>query len=257
MSSYQDVMAAQAPVADSPLSKALQEFVIDQVWTRGVLTRRERRIIAISSVAFADSPQPIVDQVYAALKTGDLTTEELLELVLHFAVYCGWPKASHLEGVIREQREIVAKEAGEVAPPLQVLSNDTLGLNNWDERLARGAKEFADVNHVPAPTGETPYSHAGILNFVFGHVWMRPGISRRDRRLITVVTVGVDDSPMPIWAHVFGALKSGDLSKEDMDELILQFAAYSGFAKAERLQATADHIWEKLSNGETPTPIPL
>lgn len=36
-------------------------------------------------------------------------------------------------------------------------------------------------------------------------------------------------------SHVYAALKSGDVSFEEMDELALQFGAYYGCAKAEYL----------------------
>ena len=67
------------------------------------------------------------------------------------------------------------------------------------------------MNLVPAPPRDSPYQHAGILNFVFGHVWQRPGLNRRDRRFVTVACVGVCEAPIPISAHVGSALKSGDI----------------------------------------------
>ncbi len=96
---------------------------------------------------------------------------------------------------------------------------------------------------MSAPGRDTPYQHAGILNFVFGHVWMRPDLARRDRRFVTVACVGVDEAPIPIQSHVGSALKSGDLTKTEVDELILQFRAYDNDARADILQATADAAW--------------
>ena len=81
------------------------------------------------------------------------------------------------------------------------------------------------------------------MNFVFGHVWMRPDLGRRDRRFVTVACVGVDEAPIPIQSHVGSALKSGDLTKAEMDELIMQFRAYDNDARADVLQATADAAW--------------
>jgi 4-carboxymuconolactone decarboxylase len=123
-----------------------------------------------------------------------------------------------------------------------VLDNATLGPNDWDERIARGAQEFADVNPVPAPPATSPYRHAGILNFVFGHVWQRPGLTRRERRIITIACVAIDDSPIPLRSHVTSALHSGDITKEEMDEIVLH-AAYYGFAKADALSDAADEAW--------------
>jgi len=75
------------------------------------------------------------------------------------------------------------------------------------------------INCVPAVGRTTPYTTAGILNFVFGEVWQRDGLSIRDRRLITLACVGLDDTINPIRSHVFSALKSGDITFDEMREV--------------------------------------
>jgi 4-carboxymuconolactone decarboxylase len=240
---FREVMTHDAAAPSTPFQVALRDFVFGEVWSRPGLSRRDRRLVTLTCVAAADSPEPIAEQVYAALKSGDLDLEALLELVLHFAVYCGWPKASHLEGEIAKQWHRVHQERGEDPPPWPELSNDSLGLNDWDERIALGTKEFIDVNLCPSPPPTSPYRHAGILNFVFGHVWMRPGLTRRERRVITVACVALDDSPMPLRTHVTTALHSGDITKEEMDEIVLQFSVYYGFAKGEALGDMVEEAW--------------
>jgi 4-carboxymuconolactone decarboxylase len=76
---------------------------------------------------------------------------------------------------------------------------------------------------------------AGILNFVFGEMWLRPGLGMKERRLITVACVAFQDAEIPILSHVYAALKSRDVSFDEMDELALHFAAYYGYAKGEHL----------------------
>ncbi|HXY94409.1 MAG TPA: carboxymuconolactone decarboxylase family protein [Acidimicrobiia bacterium] len=242
---YREVMTVDPPEAVTPLDRATRDFVFGEVWSRPGLSRRDRRWVTLACVAAADAPGPIEEHVYAALNSGDMELEAMLEYVLQFAVYCGWPKASHVEGVIRRQWARVREERGEPVTPWPVLDNVTLGPNDWEQRVARGAQEFADVNLIQAPPPDTPYTHAGILNFVFGHVWQRPGLTRRERRLVTIACVAIDDSPMPLLSHVTSALHSGDVTKPEMDELVLQFAAYYGFAKADALRATAEGAWAR------------
>jgi 4-carboxymuconolactone decarboxylase len=243
---FRDVMTVEPPPLASPFALATREFVFGQVWPRPGLSRRDRRWITLTCVAAADAPQPIDDHVYAAMNSGDIPLPEMLEFVLHFAVYCGWPKASHAEGVIRGQWARIRAEHGEDAAPWPLLDNAALGPGDWEQRLEGGGREFADVNLVQAPRPDTPYTHAGILSYVFGHVWQRPGLTRRDRRLITVACVAIDDSPIPLKSHVGSALASGDITKAEMDEVALHFSAYYGFAKGEALQATADGAWARL-----------
>jgi 4-carboxymuconolactone decarboxylase len=239
VATYLDVMMVEPPAGLSAAEEAREEYLFGEIWPRPGISRRERRLVTLSCLAFAVTAQPISDHTYAALKSGDLSIEELLEVVLHFAVYCGWPKASNLEMYVRQSWVKLQEERGG-DPTLPARGIDELGENDWEKRLQRGAEEFRDVNLMPAPGRETPYQHAGILNFVFGHVWMRPDLSRRDRRFVTVACVGVDEAPTPIQSHVGTALRSGDLTKTEMDELILQFRAYDNDARADVLQAAAD-----------------
>ena len=62
---------------------------------------------------------------------------------------------------------------------------------------------------------------------MFGHLWLRLGLSRRESRLITIPCVGVSDAIGPIRSHVTPALGAGDNSSDEMQELIVHFEAYS------------------------------
>jgi 4-carboxymuconolactone decarboxylase len=236
---YREVMTVEPPGAATPLEVATRDFVFGQVWSRPGLSRRDRRWVTLTCVAAADAPGPIDDHVYAALNSGDIELPAMLEFVLHFAVYCGWPKASHLEMVIAQQWHRIQREQGREPDPWPVLDDASLGPSDPTKRLERGIQEFVEVNLLPAPPAETPYRHAGILNFVFGHVWQRPGLTRRERRIITVACVAINDAPMPIATHVGSALRSGDLTSAEMDEIVLQLSAYYGFAKGEALADAA------------------
>jgi 4-carboxymuconolactone decarboxylase len=222
-----------------------------EVWTRDGLSIRERRLVAIACVAFPCTPEPIIEQLHAALEGGEFTVDELLEVVLHFAVYCGWPKASNLEMYVRQTWARVQVERGEEPTPHPLRATDVteLGSDDWEVRVARGEEEFRVVNLVPAPGRDSPYQHAGILNFVFGHVWQRPGLGRRDRRFLTVACVGLDEAPLPILSHVGSALGSGDISKAEMAELILTFRAYDNDARADALEAAVGSPWPPVAPG--------
>jgi 4-carboxymuconolactone decarboxylase len=243
---YREVMTTEPPAVSTPFDVATRDFLFGQVWPRPGLSRKDRRWVTLTCVAAADSPWPIEDHVYAALNSGDIALEEMLEFIVQFAVYCGWPKAAHCEGVIHRQWGRIREERGQPTEPWPMLSNDALGLEEFDQRIFRGAQEFADVNLMPAPRPMSPYRHAGILNFVFGHVWQRPGITRKERRIITVAACAIDDSPTPLKTHVAAAVHSGDIARDEMDEIVLQLSAYSGFAKGEALRDAADSAFANM-----------
>jgi 4-carboxymuconolactone decarboxylase len=244
---YREVMTTEPPAAGSPDEQARHDRLFGELWSSPTLGRRERRWVTLVAVGFATDQQAMDEQVYAALNSGDITLEEMLEFILHFAVYCGWPKASRVEGVVREQWARICQERGEEVTEWPLLPNESLGENDWEKRLRRGEEEFLDVNLVPAPARNTPYQQAGILNFVFGHLWMRPGLSRRDRRFITVPCVGVSEAPMPILAHVGSALHSGDITRPEMDEVVRHFTAYAGTTMGDPLaKAVEDDLLSQM-----------
>jgi 4-carboxymuconolactone decarboxylase len=246
---FREVMTVPFDAPATPFSDAgLLDFVFADVWGRPGLSRRDRRLVTLTCAAAADTQEPIVAHVYAALNSGDLSYDEALELVLQFAVYCGWPKASFLNGVVQEQYARVCRERGTEPPATAPLPPWEPGLDR-EARMRGGEACFAWVNCLPfAPARDTPYTEAGILNFVFGEVWQRPSLSVRDRRVITVAAVGVDDTVIPIRSHVYAALKSGDLTLAEMRELVLHFAVYAGWPKASFLDQVVGESWARIES---------
>ena len=245
IATYEDVLCVPFSSLGSPLEEAgLLDYVYGDIWNRPGLTRRERRLITLTCVGAADATAAMHEHIYGALKSGDLSVDELYEAVLHFAVYCGWPKASVLNGIVAKEWARVCEEEGRaVSPPADPIWRPDL---SYDERIRGGAACFEWINVVPAPPGDTPYTGAGILPFVFGELWQRPGLSVRDRRFLTLPAVGVSDAEMPIWSHVHSAMKSGDLSIDEVLELVLHFAVYCGWPKASRLNQVAVENWAAI-----------
>jgi 4-carboxymuconolactone decarboxylase len=196
---------------------------------------RDQRIVSIVC-ASADVDVPDMDRhVHDALASGDLSIEQMREFVLQFAVYCGWPRASQLEMTVRTQWQRVHDERGEPTPAYPILDVDDLGTVDPAQRIAEGMKSFEEINLVGPPSQDSPYFYAGILNYVFGHVWLRPGLTRRDRRIVTIPCVGVSDAQGPIWSHVTSALGTGDVTYDDMEALIEHFRTLAGDARAQAL----------------------
>ena len=234
--SFAEVMTFDPPSDRSPAVVAgLIDFVFGEIWSRAGLSRRDRRFVTLACVAAADAEQPLRDHVYASLNSGDLSITEMREAVLHFAVYSGWPKASRFNMIVDEQWELIHRDRDQAVPdPDPLLPLRTPG--DPEQRLSGGEQSFRDVNCVPyIPIRDNPYSGAGILNFVFGEMWQRPGLGMKERRLITVACVAIQDAPIPILSHVYAALRSRDVSFDEIEELALHFAAYYGWAKASHL----------------------
>ena len=68
-------------------------------------------------------------------------------------------------------------------------------------------------------------------NVLFGDVWERPELSKRDRSLITVAALVALNRPDQLRFHLRNALKNG-LTKEELIEVITHLAFYSGWPNA-------------------------
>ena len=81
--------------------RARLDYLYGEVWSRQkYLTRRDRRIISICSAASTAVDEEVTDHLRAALTLGDMTSAELEELVVHFAVYLGWNLGRRLDDLL-------------------------------------------------------------------------------------------------------------------------------------------------------------
>lgn len=66
---------------------------------------------------------------------------------------------------------------------------------------------------------------------VYGDIWERPGLSKRDRSLITVAALVALGRSDQLTGHLERALKNG-VTREEIGELITHLAFYSGWPTA-------------------------
>ena len=79
---------------------------------------------------------------------------------------------------------------------------------------------------------------------LFGDVWERPGLSPRDRSLITVATLVALYRTNELPFHLNKALDNG-LSRHELVEVITHLAFYSGWPTAATAVAVAQRVFEE------------
>ena len=79
---------------------------------------------------------------------------------------------------------------------------------------------------------------------VFGDVWERPGLSKRDRSLITVATLVALNRTEQLVGHLDRALDNG-VTKDEIGELITHLAFYAGWPCAMSAALIAKDVFEK------------
>ncbi len=78
---------------------------------------------------------------------------------------------------------------------------------------------------------------------LFGDVWERPGLSKRDRTLITVATLIALYRTDQLRGHIGRALDNG-VTKEEIGELIMHQAFYGGWPVAANASRIAKEVYD-------------
>jgi 4-carboxymuconolactone decarboxylase len=100
------------------------------------------------------------------------------------------------------------------------------------DRRHRGLKTFTDVMQFQAPDVPGDVFLDATIEHLFADLWARPGLGVRERRLVTLTILMAFGNEMTLRLHFGAAMKSGDLSDVEIDELILHVAHYGGWPQA-------------------------
>ena len=79
---------------------------------------------------------------------------------------------------------------------------------------------------------------------LFGDVWERPGLSKRDRSLITVAALAALYRTDQLRGHIGRALDNG-VTKEEIGEIITHIAFYSGWPTAANAAQVAKQVFDE------------
>lgn len=107
-----------------------------------------------------------------------------------------------------------------------------------DDRYTRGSELLARIHAdggaqlVAALADIAPDLERYIVEFGFGDVYARPGLTLRDRQIATVAALAALGTARPqLTAHIEGALAVG-VTRQEIVEIIIQMALYGGFPAA-------------------------
>lgn len=218
-----------APIAATLLEASWRDFVFAEVWSRPALDLRSRFLISLGSAACAGDQAACRNYARGSL-AGALSLAELREAALHVAVYGGWTAGTLLDAGISAASTELGLDRAEIPP----ICAEGLAPA---KRLQTGADSFREHMLFGGPPPATAYFEAGILNFVFGEMWNRPGLDQRSRRWLTLVGVGFSGASTPIRSHVWSAMASGNASRTEMNEFVLQYAIHAGWPRGSAMQA--------------------
>jgi len=96
----------------------------------------------------------------------------------------------------------------------------------------RGRERFAEVMGFAVPDVPGDPFFEITLDHLFANLWSRPGLSVRDRRLLTLAILIPLANETVLRLHLQAAMQAGQLTDTEIDEVILHVAHYAGWPGA-------------------------
>jgi 4-carboxymuconolactone decarboxylase len=94
---------------DAPFQELITEAAWGHVWSRDTITRRERSMMTLALLAGLGNFEELALHARATANTG-ATRDDILEVMLHVAIYAGVPRANHAIKVVKHVLDEMDKE---------------------------------------------------------------------------------------------------------------------------------------------------
>lgn len=78
------------------------DHLFGEIWARETLSVRERRMLLIGLLVAQGADDVVELQLDAAMRIGEMTAEELREIVIFLTYYAGWPKGAKLNAIVEK-----------------------------------------------------------------------------------------------------------------------------------------------------------
>jgi len=214
------------------LEKYTQERVLGELWKRPGLSPRDRSIVTLAVLITRNQTLEMRYYLGLALDNG-VKPREISEMITHLAFYSGWENAM---GAVSAAKEVFAQRA--IGPEqLAATSSEQLPLDEAAEaqRASRNEQQFGAV----AP-GVLQYT----TDILFRDLWLRPGLTPRDRSLVTVSALVASGQVAQMSYHLNRAMENG-LTQPEASEVFTQLAFYAGWPSVFSALPIAKEVFEK------------
>jgi 4-carboxymuconolactone decarboxylase len=100
-SAHVDRAEAAKTAADAPFQALITEAAWGHVWSRGTISLRERSMLTIALLAGLGNDHELAMHIRATANTG-ASQDDVMEALLHVAIYAGVPRANHAIKIAKE-----------------------------------------------------------------------------------------------------------------------------------------------------------
>jgi Uncharacterized homolog of gamma-carboxymuconolactone decarboxylase subunit len=233
MKTGREHLARLNPGAEAALHAALDDIAPDMVemvvafgygdiYARPGLATQDRQVVTIAALAALGNAEPqLFFHIDGGLNAG-LTPREVVETLYLTTVFAGFPAGLNALAVARRVFDARGVRPEPAAP--REGDRRTRGLKALSATSSASGQAVLDALGDIAPEmGEF------ILDFSYGDVISRPGLSPRRKELAMVAAAAARGTMRPqLKVHAHAGLLVG-LSRQELTELAMQMAGYAGF----------------------------
>jgi 4-carboxymuconolactone decarboxylase len=134
----------------------------------------------------------------------------------------------------------------------KLMSDTPLASERYRQGMATRRAVLGD-NHVDrAEAASTAFDKPFqdlITEAAWGHVWSRPGLTKRERSIVTIALLAALGQDDEVAMHVRATANTG-ASRDDICEALLHVAIYAGVPAANHAIKIAKQVFEQMDAGK-------
>lgn len=214
----------------------LDEIVFGRVWARPGLALEDRVIASLAALTSVQRLDQLAVFAGAALNVG-LAPRLIQEVMLHCAMYAGMPSALASLATVRA----VFEDRGLPVPEETLAEADLDALEAQGRETMQALHAERSQGGYANPDSAAASLYATAIDYLYGEIWNRPGIDRRQRMICSVASFTALRLESQQRKFFRSALNVG-LSRDEVLEIIAQTGPYSGFPPALNALAVAEDV---------------
>jgi len=218
------------------LANLTDEMVFGRVWSRPGLALEERMLATLSALTSKQYLSQLAEFVGAGLHIG-MDARLIQEVMLHCAMYAGIPTAMNSLDVVRT----VLDEKGKPQPETVLAETDLDELETMGRQTMRALHAERSEGGYAAPDSAASGLYGTAIDYLYGEVWNRPGITHRQRMICSIAAFTATQLESQ-QRKFFRSAQNVGLSRTEIFEVIAQTGPYSGFPQAFNALAIAEDV---------------
>lgn len=213
------------------------EVAFGAVWSRPGLGMHERMVCTLSVLSVLQRLPQLRTYLNSALNIG-MEPRTLQEIFIQCSIYAGFPTMVNALGVARE-----VFEARDIAVPDTPLPDYSLEeLDTKGRAMMQTLHGERSQRGYASPTNTVATELYSIaIQYGYGEIWHRPDLDHRTRTICALASFIALNLVVQLEKFLLAALNVG-LRKEEVTEVVIQTAPYSGFPKALNALAMAEKV---------------